>query len=121
METLNYENWLIKMSGVDELLEDNEFNKKQYLNYVKENMKTPKEKAIELIGEFGVNSNDTTLPLLKETDQIRLAIVCVQQIKNFNNYLITSFEKHSYWNKVTIELTKLFVIAEKKEKLKNIK
>ena len=84
-------------------------------------MKTPKEKAIELIGEFGVNSNYTTLPLLKETDQIRLAIVCVQQIKNFNNYLITSFEKHSYWNKVTIELTKLFVIAEKKEKLINIK
>ena len=37
METLNYENWLIKMSGIDELLEDNEFNKKQYLNYVKEN------------------------------------------------------------------------------------
>ena len=37
METLNYENWLIKMSGVDELLEDNKFNKKQYLNYVKEN------------------------------------------------------------------------------------
>lgn len=37
METLNYENWLIKMSGVDELLEDNELLRKQYLNYVKEN------------------------------------------------------------------------------------
>ena len=51
-------------------------------------MKTPKEKAIELIGEFGVNSKYTTLPLLKETDQIRLAIVCVQQIKNFIIYHI---------------------------------
>ena len=37
METLNYKNWLIKMSGVDELLEDNELLRKQYQNYVKEN------------------------------------------------------------------------------------
>ena len=38
METLNYEKWLIKMSGVDELLEDNELLRKQYLTHITEEL-----------------------------------------------------------------------------------
>ncbi len=38
MKILNYKEWLIEMSGVDDLLEDNEFNQRQYLEYFKESI-----------------------------------------------------------------------------------
>ena len=38
MKILTYKEWLNKMSGVDELLEDNQSNRNQYLSYVKQNL-----------------------------------------------------------------------------------
>ena len=60
MKTLNYNDWLIKMSGAEpDKLEDNEFNKKQYMDYVEENkiIKVKKITITQTKTKAGVETN----------------------------------------------------------------
>lgn len=68
MKILNYKDWLIKMSGIEsEILEDNEYNEKQYLEYVKDN-KVIKIKKITITQTEKKSGVETNFKVEKFTD-----------------------------------------------------
>lgn len=78
------------------------FTPEKIVEFVKkEKMKTPKEKAKELIDKF------TVVGLQQRNEGIACALICVDEILNSNNEFLQTFLQYEYWLKVKSEIEKL--------------
>lgn len=65
-----------------------------------------KQKAIEIIDMYYTNDIENVLYGIDKRQAISCALIFVNNILDFNNHLMHTFEKHSWWNKVRIEIIK---------------
>lgn len=89
---------------------------------MKDLKKLEKQKALELIDSYYNNDIESELYSLYRLQAIQCAIICVNNIINFENQLvILDFEKHRFWIRVRIELAKEYSKQQKEDyKHKNL-
>lgn len=76
----------------------------------------PEQKAIEIINMYYINDIENILYGIDKRQAIACALIFVNNIIDFNNHLMQTFEQHSWWNKVRIEIIKQDILTEKKNK-----
>lgn len=89
---------------------------------MKDFKKLEKQKALELIDSYYNNDIESPLYTLYRLQAIQCAIICVNNIINFENKLVVfDFEKHRFWIRVRIELSKEYARQQKEDyKHKNL-